>query len=87
MTEPTGHTVTVYTHFGNNITAPVTYVKDLGDKRALVHVETNYHIEDGRDIRASYSTGSQQAEGTYRVSAKVFTAAQTYIYMGVFTRK
>lgn len=87
MTEPTNHTVTVHAGFARDVTAPVTYVKDLGDKRALVHVETNYHIEDGRDIRATYSTGSQQAEGTYRVLAKVFTSEQNYIYMGVFTRK
>ena len=87
MTEPTNHTVIIHTHFGHDITAPVIYIKDLGDKRALVHLETNLHIEDSRDHRATYSTGSKKAEGTYRVSAKVFTAAGGYIYMGVFTRE
>lgn len=87
MTEPTNHTVTVHAGYARDVTAPVIYVKDLGDKRALVHVETTYHIDDSRDLNATYSTGSHKAEGQYRVSAKVFTAAQTYIYMGVFTRK
>ena len=87
MTEPTNHTVTVHAGFARDVTAPVIYVKDLGNSRALVHVETAYHIEEGRDLRATYSTGSHQAAGQYRVSAKVFTAAQTYIYMGVFTRE
>ena len=57
------------------------------NRRALVHLETNFHIEDDRDLRATYSTGGKKAEGKFRVSAKVFTAAQTYIYMGVFTRE
>lgn len=86
MTEPTNHTVTVHAGFARDVTAPVTYVKDLGGNKALVHLETSYHIEDGRDLRATYSTGSKTAEGDYRVLAKVFTAEQTYIYMGVFTR-
>lgn len=77
----------VYNHFGNTIKAPVTYVKDLGDNRALVHVETKLHLEDGRDLRATYSTGSKTAEGHYRISAKVWTHSQTYIYIGVFTRE
>lgn len=87
MTEPTNHTVIIHTHFGHDITAPVIYIKDLGDKRALVHLETNFHIEDGRDHRATYSVPGKNALGKYRVSAKVFTAAQTHIYMGIFTRE
>jgi hypothetical protein len=87
MTTPTNHTITIHEFLSRDVTAPVIYVKDLGDKRALVHVETNYHIEDSRDLRATYSTGSHKAEGHYRVSAKVFTSDQNYIYMGVFTRK
>jgi len=82
MTEPTNHTVTIHAGFASDVTAPVIYVKDLGDNRALVHLETNYHIADGRDHHATYSTGSKQAKGKYRVSA-----AQTYIYMGIFTRE
>lgn len=84
---PANHTVILVNRFGVTITVPVAYVKDLGDKRALVHLETATHIDDDRDLRATYSTGSKKAEGKYRVSAKVFTAAQTYIYMGVFTRE
>ena len=87
MTEPTNHTVIIHTHFGHDITAPVIYVKDIGDKCALVHLETNIHLEDSRDHHATYSTGSKKAVGKYRVSAKVFTAAGSYILMGVFTRE
>jgi hypothetical protein len=87
MEEPNTHTVIIHAGFDRDVNAPVIYVKDLGDKRALVHLETKLHIEDGRDLRATYSTGSHQALGKYRLSAKVFTAAQTYIYMGVFTRE
>lgn len=87
MTEPVGHTVTIDTGFSKGIMAPVLYVKDLGNKRALVHLETNYHIDDNRDHKATYSTGGKEAKGKYRVSAKVFTSEQTYIYMGIFTRE
>ena len=80
MTEPINHTVTIHTHFGSNVTAPVIYVKDLGGNRALVHLETNFHINDQRDLPATYSTGRKTAEGKYRVNAKVFTSVQTYIY-------
>ena len=87
MTTPTNHTVTIHSGFGRDVKAPVIYVKDLDDSRALVHLETNFHIEDNCNLRATYSTGSREAMGKYHVSAKVFTAAQTYIYMGVFTRE
>ncbi len=87
MTEPTNHTVTIHAGFSHDVTAPVIYVKDLGGNRALVHLETNFHIDDSRDLNATYSTGSKQATGKYKVSAKVFTADQTYIYMGVFVRE
>lgn len=87
MTTPANHTVTVHTHFGHDITAAVIFVRDLGDKRALVHLETNFHLEDNRDHRATYSTGGKAAAGKYKVSAKVYSAAsQTHIYMGIFTR-
>jgi hypothetical protein len=52
MTEPTNHTVTVHTGFSHDITAPVIYVKDLGGNRALVHLESDYYIDDGRDHAA-----------------------------------
>ena len=87
MTEPTNHSIAIHTHFGNDVTAPVIYVKNLGHNRALVHIETKLFIEEGRDLSAVYLTGSKKADGKYHVSAKVFTAEQTYIYMGVFTRK
>jgi hypothetical protein len=87
MTEPTNHTVTVLNRYGNTITAPVVHVKDLGGGRADVHIETNYHIAELYDYPATYSTPSREAKGYYHVSAKVFTAEQTYIYMGIFTRE
>ena len=88
MTEPTTHTVIVHTHFGHDITAPVIFVRDLGDKRALVHLATNFHIEDNRDHRATYSVPGKNAPGKYRVTAKVYSAAsETHIVMGIFTRE
>jgi hypothetical protein len=87
MTEPTNHTVTVHTGFGNGVTAPVIYVKDLGGNRALVHLETNFSIDEQRDHRTTYSTSGKKAEGKYRVMAKVYSAAsETHIIMGIFTR-
>ena len=74
MTTPTNHTVTIHAGFASDVTAPVIYVKDLGDNRALVHLETKFHIDDNRDHPATYATGSKQAKGKYRVSAKVFTS-------------
>jgi hypothetical protein len=86
MPTPTNHTVVIHTRFGTIITAPVVLVEDLGGGRAKVNVETNYHVEDDFDHPATYAAGSNEAQGTYRVSAKVFTPTLTYIYMGVFTR-
>jgi hypothetical protein len=87
MTAPANHRVSILNRFGNTITAPVVYVKDLGSGKAEVRVETTYHIEDSYDLPATYTVPGKEARGHYRVSAKVFTAAQTYIYIGVFTRK
>jgi hypothetical protein len=87
MTEPTNHTVTVHIGFGNGVTAPVIYVRDLGGNRALVHLETNFSIDEHCDHLATYSTGGKKAEGKYKVTAKVYSAAsETHIIMGIFTR-
>ena len=53
MTTPTNHTVTIHTRFANTITAPVVLVERLGDGRATVHIETNYHVESGLDLTAT----------------------------------
>jgi len=80
------HRVTITNRANNRISAPVVLVEALGEGRATVHIETNYHIEAGFDHPATYATGSHEAKGTYRVSAKTFTPALTYIYRGLFTR-
>ena len=87
MTAPTNHTVTITNRFANIITAPVVYVQDMGSGKAEVRIESNFFIDIGYDYPATYSTGSHEAKGHYRVSAKSFTATQTYIYMGIFTRE
>lgn len=86
MTAPTNHRVIINNRFGNTITAPVVHVKDLGSGKAEVRVETTYHIEDGYDLSATYAVPGKEARGHYRVSAKVFTADSSYIYLGIFTR-
>jgi len=86
MIAPTNHTVSITNRYGNIITAPVVHIKDLGEGRADVHIETGFHIEDGHDFPATYSVPSNEAKGTYRVSAKVFTPTLTHVYMGIFTR-
>lgn len=86
MTTPTNHRVVIHTRFGTTINAPVVLVEKLSDGRAHVRVETNYHIEDGFDHPAVYAADSNEAQGAYRVSAKVFTPSLSYVYMGVFTR-
>jgi hypothetical protein len=85
MTEPTNHTVT--NRYGNTIIAPVVYAKDLGGGRAEVHIETNYHIEEGYDHPAVYTVRGNQAQGRYVATAREFSARQSYIYQGEFTRQ
>jgi len=86
MTTPTHHTVTLVNRFGNPITAPVVYVKALGDGRADVHVETNFYIEAGYANPATYTVPGNATKGTYTVSGSEFTERQTYIYKGIFVR-
>jgi hypothetical protein len=56
MTPPTNHRLSIINRFGNTITAPVVRVKALGNGMAEVDVETNYHVEAGRDHLATYIT-------------------------------
>jgi hypothetical protein len=74
MTTPANHTVTVTNRYGNTITAPVVYVKDLGGGRAEVHVETNFYLEEGYDHKATYTVRGKQVQGRYVVSSKEFVA-------------
>jgi hypothetical protein len=57
------HHVTVTNRFGNTITAPVVYVKDLGEGRAEVHIETNYPIEMDYNYPAVYTVRDKQGCG------------------------
>jgi hypothetical protein len=90
MTTPTTHTVALKNRFGNAITAPVVFIKDLGDGRAEVHLESNFYIEAGHAHPAIYATPGHEAKGRYKVTTPLkeseFTERQTYIYKGTFQR-
>jgi hypothetical protein len=62
MTSPTNHRIIIVNRFGNTITAPVVYIKDLSSGKAEVHIETNYHVEAGHDYPATYATPSKEAK-------------------------
>ena len=84
MTTPTNHTVTIINRYGNTITAPVVYVKPLGNGLAEVNLETAYYIESGHRYSATYATPGHEAKGHYTVTTPLkdskFTERQTYIY-------
>lgn len=84
---PTNHTVTVLNRYGNKVTTSVIHVKDLGSGKAECNIETNFHLEESYDFPATYSTGSREAKGVYRISAKTWTPSQNFIYYGIFTRE
>lgn len=91
MTTPSNHQVAITNRYGNVITAPVVYVKDLGEGRADVHIETNYYIEIGYTNPATYTVPGNEARpgGTrrYTVNSNEFTERMNYIYRGIFERR